>query len=250
MVMMMMTTPWYSHLGNFEFASQVHDNNDDNDDNKFGLIVLQQMFRLLVLVPLLYMIQSRDPSVFDQRLNWEEYVRKHGNRQFFRRHLRMTVPSFNKLLSYIREDLEVDQEMASLRGGVIIPEICLYCTLRWLAGGSYLDIYHHTGISRPSFYRILWKTIKAIVRCTNLEIKFPKTTEQCEAEAKKFKLISTGEAIANCVSVVYDTKQEGGEKCSIIFLWSLSMPRSEHAGCLRCRMPLHFFCDGGSRGHG
>ena len=31
--------------------------------------------------------------------------------------------------------------MVQLRGGVIIPEIALYCTLRYLAGGSYTDIF-------------------------------------------------------------------------------------------------------------
>jgi hypothetical protein len=63
-----------------------------------------------------------------------------------------------EILELIRENLLVNREMADLRGGPIIPELCLFCTVRWLAGGSYLDIIDITGISVASFYRIVWKT--------------------------------------------------------------------------------------------
>ena len=58
-----------------------------------------------------------------------------------KRHLHMSLTSFEKLLSLIRKSLKVDSAMAQLQGGVIIPEIALYCTLRYLAGGSYMDIF-------------------------------------------------------------------------------------------------------------
>ena len=45
-------------------------------------------------------------------------------------HLHMSLTLFEKLLSFIRTSLKV-----------IIPEIALYCTLRYLAGGSYMDIF-------------------------------------------------------------------------------------------------------------
>jgi hypothetical protein len=47
----------------------------------------------------------------------------------------------------------------------IMPEIRLAITLRWLAGGSYLDICFAFGISRGTFYKdngVLWGTIGAI----------------------------------------------------------------------------------------
>ena len=53
----------------------------------------------------------------------------------------MLMSSFDKLLSYIRESLKVDYNMAWLQGGDIILEILLYCTLCYLAGGSYTDIF-------------------------------------------------------------------------------------------------------------
>jgi hypothetical protein len=78
----------------------------------------------------------------------------------------MKKSSFDKLLEYIRSDLEVDPKMAQLQGGAIIPEVALYCTLRYLAGGSYSDIYFMAGISSAYFYCIVWKTISAINSCT------------------------------------------------------------------------------------
>ena len=80
----------------------------------------------------------------------------------------MLMSSFDKLLSYIRESLEVDSDMAQLQGGEIIPEILLYCTLRYLAGGCYTDISFFVGISSASFYHVIWKTMYAIVQCEEL----------------------------------------------------------------------------------
>jgi hypothetical protein len=59
----------------------------------------------------------------------------------------MSQESFEKLLSYICHDLEVNKTMANLCGGRILTEICLYVTLHWLAGGSYLDMTDVGGIS-------------------------------------------------------------------------------------------------------
>jgi hypothetical protein len=74
----------------------------------------------------------------------------------------MKKSSFDKLLEYIRFDLEVDPKMAQLRGGAIIPEVALNCTLRYITRGSYSDIYFVASISSASFYHIIWKTISAI----------------------------------------------------------------------------------------
>ena len=101
---------------------------------------------------------SRRCSTFDQRLCWSTFVSNHGGRMELKRHLRMSLTSFQKLLSFIRKSLKVDSAMAQLRGGVIIPEIVLYCTLHYLASGSYTDIFF-VGISKPSFYHVVWKTM-------------------------------------------------------------------------------------------
>ena len=90
-------------------------------------------------------------STFDQRLCWSTFVSNHGRRTELKQHLRMLLTSFEKLLTFIRQSLEVDTAMAELRGGVIIPEIALYCTLHYIAGGLYTDIYFLLGyLNLPS----------------------------------------------------------------------------------------------------
>jgi hypothetical protein len=64
--------------------------------------------------------------------------------------LRMSKSSFDKLLGYVRDELVVSELKVKPRGGAIIPELCLHCTIRWPAGGSYLDICDISGISKSS----------------------------------------------------------------------------------------------------
>ncbi len=93
---------------------------------------------------------GRNPTLFDERLQWELFVGKFGNRAEFKRHIRMSAPSFQKLIDFIGPSLEVDFEMARRRGGQIYPELCLYACLRFLAGGSYSDIRFFTGTTMIS----------------------------------------------------------------------------------------------------
>jgi hypothetical protein len=44
----------------------------------------------------------------------------------------------------------------------VSPELKLSMTLRWLAGGSYLDIYQMHGVSYTQFNKSLWMTIDAM----------------------------------------------------------------------------------------
>ncbi len=83
---------------------------------------------------------SRSGSIFGQRLRWYDFVARHGRQTYFTRHIRMSLDSFHKILHYIYDDLTVDELQASRRGGAIIPEVCLYCAIRYLAGGSYTDV--------------------------------------------------------------------------------------------------------------
>jgi hypothetical protein len=93
----------------------------------------------------------------------------------------MTLTSFTKLLGYIHDSLLVDSDMASLCGGEIALEIQLYCTLQYIADGLYSDIQFFMVISTASFYRVVWRTIHAIVRCKQVSIRFPKTVEEANA---------------------------------------------------------------------
>ena len=144
----------------------------------------------------------RAPSLFEQRLEWDAFCDRHATRADFQRHIRMSKTSFDKLLALIRHDLMVDDIKARSRGGAILPELCLYCCLRYCAGGSYSDVKYFIGISTSSFYRVVWKCIDAINRCSELSIDFPQTTDEVIRAAKGFTSISSQGCIWNCVAVV------------------------------------------------
>ena len=101
-------------------------------------------------------------------------------------------------------NLIVNEGMAGLRGEAIIPEVCLYATICYLAGGSYSNIFYLLGISLlpPSFYHVVLKTIKAINACEELATKFPSTVEECNKSSKAFEKVSFHGTIDNCVRVV------------------------------------------------
>jgi hypothetical protein len=160
------------------------------------------MLNTIMMMGVLSCNQERNPGIVEQRLLWDTFTGKYGDRPDFVRSIRMKLESFNLLLSCIRNDLEVDELQASRRGTPILPELCLFCTIRYLAGASYLDIRFLTGISVASVYRIIWKTIKALVNCAELKLKFPSTQDELKAAAMGFESVSTGGCISNCVSVI------------------------------------------------
>ena len=107
--------------------------------------------------------QKRGRAILQQHCRWDRFVLVNHDLPMFHHHLRMTHASFLVLLDKIRPHLPViDEKMGSLRGGVIIPELRLYATIRYLAGASYTDICFFCGISSQSFYRIVYETIHAI----------------------------------------------------------------------------------------
>lgn len=191
------------------------DRNDEDDDNgslaALRLLYLAACYYYSTMVPVAAKIyteqeqrhrQPRLPSVFDQRLAWDNFCNRHCRRADFDRHIRMSYDSFNKLLTCVRLDLQVNLKMAGLRGGAILPEVCLYLCLRFLAGGSYSDIRFFTGVSTASFYRIVWKTIRAINKSASLVIKFPASVSEARDAALGFQSISQQGCIWNCVAVL------------------------------------------------
>jgi hypothetical protein len=207
--------------------------NDEEDDEEEELLLLQLLLLhacVVAVIVVLSLPEDRGDSLYDQRLIWENYAHKHTVRGTFRIRMRMERSSFDKLLGYIREDLLVSETHAFKRGGSISPELCLYCTLRYLAGGSYLDICDIAGISKPSFYRVVWKTITLIVKCPQLRIAFPSDREEIAKAMEGFTGISSGGAIQNCVSVV-----DG-------YLMRIKVPSKHESGNVRSFFSGHYQC--------
>jgi hypothetical protein len=81
-------------------------------------------------------------------------------------------------------------------------QIIVSCFIRWVSGGLYLDIRTAAGISISSFYRVMIRCARAIIRCPALAYSFPPSTEQIRKAAEEFKKISTNNFITGCVGVM------------------------------------------------
>ena len=78
------------------------------------------------------------------RMEWERHVAtlEKESPLAFNSMYRMSFASFMKLVGLVEPLISLNGEMSTLRTKKqpIITEIALHCLLRWLAGGSYLDI--------------------------------------------------------------------------------------------------------------
>ena len=137
------------------------------------------------------------------RLDWDAHVAKlfdEGPLAFYSQY-RMGYSSFVKLCLLIDPIVSVDPVYSRNRTGTteIKTEIVLHCLLRWLAGGSYLDIRLSAGISKASFFACILKCIHEILCCNELAYKFPTTNEEIKQVANDFKRHSTNNVIDGCV---------------------------------------------------
>ena len=150
-----------------------------------------------------------DSSVFVRdRLEWDKHVaalQKEGDGGSFRRMYRMDIDSFVKLSSMLKPHLCVDERMSKIctSKGKITTDIVLHCLIRWLAGGSYLDIRLSAGISRASFYRCIHSAMDGLCSTDKITIDaFPPDESQLVRLAADFKDISgTGGILNGCVGV-------------------------------------------------
>ena len=87
-------------------------------------------------------LDFRRGAIQRKRLNWDAHVNTLMHEGQFRWMYRMSLSSFNYLLSMLRKDISVNDRKSRARTGTdpIVPEIILHCTLRYLAGGSFHDI--------------------------------------------------------------------------------------------------------------
>ena len=116
----------------------------------------------------------------------------------------MEIDPFNALVELLREALTVDERMANIRtlAGAIIPEIRLHCLIRFIAGGSYLDICAAVNIHHSTFYAIIWLTCEAINACDELAFRFPETLAELQRASEGFQSISTQGVIRGCVGAI------------------------------------------------
>jgi hypothetical protein len=146
-------------------------------------------------------LSTRSAAVNRQRLQWRRRVHQLESEGAFERTYRMTLASFNTLLSFLRADIACDASQSTCSTGVdpIEPEIVLHCVLRWLAGGSYIDIRDVAEISVASFYRVVHVGLRAIVKCDHLAFRFPSTLDAINRVALRFQTNSSFGVMNGCV---------------------------------------------------
>jgi hypothetical protein len=141
----------------------------------------------------------------------------------FLRHFRMTRAAFDKLLAEISPLLvqrNVQQAINS-SGSPLTARTKLAVTLRWLAGGSYLDITRLYGVATKSFFHAngpLWPVIDAINAAFSIEFPID-DTEYLDRVSRGFARF-TDQRMTKCVSAIdgwlMETRQPNlGEVASV-----------------------------------
>ncbi len=123
----------------------------------------------------------------------------------FKKFYRMSLFSFNILLELVRPHIKFNLKQssnASKGRRLIIHEIILHCTLRYLAGGSYHDIHTTAGLSRASFYRCIYRGIDSINSCPQLKLKFSFTLSELHQTAMDFEGHSAHGIFNGCVGAL------------------------------------------------
>jgi hypothetical protein len=189
-----------------------HDDIEDEEDEEEDRLEFQQFESHCILLTAAMTAfvasseRARSPMYVRDRLRWSEHVEElcQEGDLAFRRLYRMTPESFNKLCNLIRPLMPINEDMSKRRTGKdpISVEMSLHCVLRFLAGASPLDIRLVVGISFPSFYRVVYRCIDAILRVDELAYHFPSTDDDILQAARGFSLVSSHNIVQGCVACV------------------------------------------------
>lgn len=138
-----------------------------------------------------------------ERIDWDSYVAKKLHNGGFNRAYRMSFDAFYHLLELLRPMITYDViKSKNSCDKPIFPELVLATGIRWLAGGSYIDIMDVYDYSQSSFYRCRNTFLTAVLTCDALEIKFPETPEELEAVRVRFEAKSSEGVMRGCVGAL------------------------------------------------
>jgi len=139
---------WRSKSDLHSIARQSKSNNYKNLP-----IILPILQAALLFFWLLESDSNRNPSIPQQRLVWQKLIADNGRRPMFRRHIRMSLRSFNKLFSYINRDWEQ-----------CLVYVCMWPYVVWLVGVTqkfWFLLASPSLVSTESFGRRLMSSIIA-----------------------------------------------------------------------------------------
>ena len=123
----------------------------------------------------------------------------------FKKMFRMSKNAFKQLVIKLEDYVDIPDEVSAENsaGSVVSMRTRLACALRWLAGGSYLDICFEFGVAPGSFYHeggVLWGTLEAIDDAFDLYFPFH-DDNFLEQKAAEFAQFSHGH-LTNCVLAI------------------------------------------------
>ena len=101
---------------------------------------------------------------FQHRMVWEQRLNSLTDRQFQRRY-RIDKGGFAAILEKIKPHMPPRHRKSGVPN-----ELKLSMTLRWLAGGSYLDISDLHGVHPATMYRHVWQTMRAIDKAYHFQL--------------------------------------------------------------------------------
>jgi hypothetical protein len=129
------------------------------------------------------------------RLNWKEHVEQLLHEESFDNQYRMSLEAFTTLVDLLRPMI-TPNIIKSLNScpDPTYPEMVVAVGIRWLAGGSYLDLKTSFGISRSSVFRLRDMFVDAI--------RFPDTPEEIEKVRGQFEAKSTNRVMRGCVGAM------------------------------------------------
>ena len=136
------------------------------------------------------------------RYAMDDFVNRWQSHPGFERMIRMSIRSFYKLVEYLDDGLAYETNNDNNRGLPIPHVYCVFMTLAYLAGTGTVHMTVMLGISKSSFYNCMIRTLLAIIKCPELELKFPTSVPECIRLARGFEMKSENGIISNCVGAV------------------------------------------------
>ena len=137
----------------------------------------------------------------ENRFCWDTYVQNKTEREF-QQMFRLDIDGFYEVLEETRHHYETKNLAQAWRKGAwpVSAEARLAMTLRWLAGGSHLDIKDVFLVSTAEFSATKLKVINAINDAYPVE--FPASHEKQREIARKFANKSKSRCMQDCVGAV------------------------------------------------
>jgi len=115
-------------------------------------------------------LHALEASISGERMVWEDRVDSLTPAEFTRTY-RVSLNAFRYVLERIRAAIKAPRKARYDTNGPVPAELLLSMTLRYLAGGSYLDIYQMHGVGRSTMFHAIPHVCHAI--CKAFPLVFP-----------------------------------------------------------------------------